>query len=159
MILNYWPDKFELEAVVVYCFNLKGDLALFEKPLSHKLYPGLHGTVAGKMKLGENKFSASTREIKEETGNIVKSRSVIYLGKSFPTCHYEHRTGKEIIFLAHMMLCLQPLNKIILSKEHLRHHWVSIFDLLAEKFNCIPDVIDNLVECIPLIKKYRSIST
>lgn len=159
MILNYMPRKFELEAVVVYCFNECNQLVLLKKQLDDKLYPGLWGTIAGKKKPWENMFEASRREVMEETGNEIDPRSLIYLNKSFPTCHCVHKTGKPITFLAHMILCLQTLDTINISDEHSKHYWVDGFDILADKFNLIPDAFDNFVECLPLIKRHKNIKT
>lgn len=159
MILKYWPKAFALEAVIVYCFNRDNKLVVLQKTLQDILYPGLWGTVAGKIKRGENKFSAGKREIWEETGNEVSQESLIYLNKSFPCRHHVHATGEPIIFLAHMLLYLQVFEGITLSAEHQKHYWVDPADILAEKFNCIPDAVDNLIECIPIIRKFKSIKT
>lgn len=155
MIIKIVPKSFEFEASVIYCFNQEGKLVLLKKQIEDELYPGLCGFVAGRIKTDENMFSAAKREILEETGNEKDLQSLIYLGKSFPTRHHTYKTGQPRIFLAHMMLCSEPLGQIIISREHSKHYLVTESDILAEKFNCIPDAIDNFRDCLPIIRRIK----
>lgn len=155
MILKKLPQGvIFFHAVVVYCFTRDRTLPLLKKKKDHPIYPGLWGFPAGKVRTGENLFAAAKRELAEETGNKKSQGSIMQLGLSFPACHQKHTTGELFYFHAHMMMCGEPLGEISIDPdEHEKYLLVDESDILADKFNMIPDAYDNFRDSLALIRQ------
>lgn len=140
--------------VVIYCFMLDGKLPIFQKKTDHPCYPGLWGFTAGKVKPGENFLQASLREVWEETGNKKEEDCIISLGLSYPTRHQNLVTKEMFYFIAHMMFCAEPLSKIrIDEREHKQYHLATEKDIRTNKFNFIPDALENFYDSIKFIRQ------
>jgi 8-oxo-dGTP diphosphatase len=120
MIYETKPADFNPKFEVVSLFIEHKDKVLFLKNNETKKHnPLLWGIPAGKIETAENKEKALLREIKEETGILLKKEQLEYDS----TVYIKYPTHD---FIYHMYKTeLQKQETIILSKEHLKYKWLA----------------------------------
>jgi len=146
MILKRMPDGVDyFSAVVIFCFNKRGELVLLKKRKDHPIYPGLLGFPAGKVREGENFKKASKREVLEETGNETSEYNLSFFSLD-PTIHFKPN-GEPFYFFCHAYYlnhgcCLSEIT--INPKEHEEFITVRPEKILKMDKNIfIPDAWDN----------------
>lgn len=137
MIYKNFPKKFNPVFEIVSCYlEYNGKILLLHRH-KHKSEGDKWGVPAGKINRGENEFQAMLREIREETGQKLRSENLEYLTKVYVKYPEYH-------FVYHMFRArLAHLPRIELSvHEHKGCKWISPdkalgLDLVRELDKCI----------------------
>ncbi len=141
MIYKRKPKKFKPQFEIVSCFFEFDNKILLLKRQENKSQGGKWGVPAGKMNMGEDILTALTREIQEETGNLVSSNELSF----FKSIYVKH--DYDLIY--HMYSYKLPRKPVIKISvyEHEEYVWVSAKKALSL------NLVDDLDECIKMFYK------
>ena len=139
MIYRAKPENFAPRFQIVSCYvEHDGEILMLHR-YENKSQGGKWGLPAGKMEEGESEQDAMVREIKEETGLLISTKSLKY----FDTLYVNH-SGRDFIY--HMFSIKLPLRPMVTINdyEHQTYQWISPQNALSL------NLIDDLDVCIKL---------
>lgn len=124
-----FPPLFESAGCVCFC---KGTILLLKRT-ELKSYPGYWGIPSGKVNEKETHIHAAIRELFEETGILVSSEKLAFVGTF-------HVVNTDMSFLYSLFVCqLDAFPQVkIRNEEHIRHAWFKLPDAL--RLQLIPDL-------------------
>ena len=133
MIYKERPLEFNAKFSVVSCYVESGDDILLLHRHDNKPEGGTWGLPAGKIDEGETEIVAMTREIKEETGLIIREDQLEHVSKvyvKYPDYHFIYHSFR-------IVLADKPVITINL-KEHQAYCWLNPLEALS--LSLVPDL-------------------
>lgn len=106
------------------CCEYDGKILLIQRSI-HVSQPETWGFAAGKAEKGETIIETALRELKEETGLVLKQNDITYLMKMYcrqPAIDYIFH-GFAIVLTEKPAICLNP-------QEHSAYQWVTVEEAL-----------------------------